>query len=62
LLHVKELLEKLLRKLNNFKLKIRYNNFFLIIITGDFNVVNNEIDMWNPETYRKHKSPGIFKE
>jgi len=52
----------LLRKLNNFKLKIRYNNFFLIIITGDFNVVNNEIDMWNPETYRKHKSPGIFKE
>ena len=33
-----------------------------LIITGDFNVVNNEIDMWNPETYRKHKSPGIFKE
>ena len=32
-----------------------------IIITGDFNVANNEIDMWNPETYKKHKSPGIFK-
>ena len=33
-----------------------------LIITGDFNVVNNEIDMWNPDTYNKHKSPGIFKE
>ena len=33
-----------------------------LILTGDFNVANQEIDMWNPKTYHKHKSPGILKE
>ena len=33
-----------------------------LIVTGDFNVANQEIDMWNPKTYHKHKSPGILKE
>ena len=33
-----------------------------LIVTGDFNVANQEIDMWNSKTYHKHKSPGILKE
>ena len=33
-----------------------------LIITGDFNVVHKEKDIWNPATYKKGGSPGVLKE
>ena len=33
-----------------------------LIVTGDFNVVSTELDIWNPKTLEKAKSPGVFKE
>lgn len=33
-----------------------------LIITGDFNVVHKEKDIWNPDTYKKGGSPGVLKE
>jgi len=33
-----------------------------LIVTGDFNVVHKEEDIWNPKTYQKGGSPGVLKE
>ena len=31
------------------------------ILTGDFNVVHNDIDIWNPKSLKQAKMPGLFK-
>ena len=33
-----------------------------LIVTGDFNVVHKEEDIWNPKTHQKGGSPGVLKE
>lgn len=45
---------KLLQLMNNISDKP-------FILTGDFNVVHTELDIWNPLTLKKENMPGLFK-